>query len=678
MKKLRELCRVFPRIEHDINICDTVSESIFTNNSKINPYLYSNEIEKRYGNNEKYIEYKNENFKDFSNYGLNEKNIINHIYYSKNNILFLIGGIGIGKSSFINFFKSKLSEDKNHLCQENCKHHKDGGIIIYIDFNNEIPESFSSDDSTRIHHDIVERINIELRNAIIECSIFSFEEEITNIWNELITSPSTRILKKIRNILIEESGIEIGTNYNYYLDIRKKVYKQITSNVNDFIIYLIEVFRYVTTKHYKTHCSYIILDNLDICSPVVQNIAKDIIVRYFYNSNLKLIVTVRQSTYLGLFDTGFALEAASTIGHKGPDVIKVIEYHLNRAIDNASSLLAGIKHTESAVQYLTDNLKKIKNRILDDNTGTVCMFIKNACGNNIRKALILSRNLISNSVYNPFSIEANITTGTILRALLVGNNSVYTWSYDQEIDNLFHVDNYQDKAYLTKIRILRALSKTNFPDGFELAKLIDLMVGFGYSLGQIRHALNEMMSETKRLIWSNTLQSFKSINEFIQAKTSQLFISTAGLGYQSALFKNSYYFQEVTLDITVDSTEFSGSWDYTHIEDRIELIFKVIRIFVEKDIIEMELFLEKYPFSIYRQYWTEPQLITNELASSISASLLEIINSNIEKEIREKGHAYEKLYHLKRYIQKEFEEIDKITEKQFSDFKNKNCNKHSI
>ena len=60
MKKLREFCKVFPRISRDINLCDGAAASIFSNDDDRCPYLFSNTIEKGYGVDEKYLTLKND------------------------------------------------------------------------------------------------------------------------------------------------------------------------------------------------------------------------------------------------------------------------------------------------------------------------------------------------------------------------------------------------------------------------------------------------------------------------------------------------------------------------------------------------------------------------------------------------------------------------------------------
>jgi len=621
MKKIKELVAVFPRVSDYQNILDTTAEKVFEI-ELCKDYLYSSNCEIR-----DYSEKKNVFFSNYSEFGKNEKYIINRIY-STSKIIFLVGGIGVGKSSFIKFFRNQLLL-KNHICNNECESKSFGGLFCYIDFNIQPPISFSGNDTEKITYDLAWRMGEEIISQINEI-YFDKKYEITTFWDEVIKSnyPS-RIFSKIKNELLFKDVLDFkGTNYKLFFQKRAEIYSSLfDNNPINLLTYSNEICNYLTkTNKILNDCIFIVFDNLDICSAIVQNVAKDFITRYFNNISSKIIVCLRNSTYSTLYETAMAIDAATVVKHYGPDILSVIDDRLYKLIQKPDLYIID-QNIEKTIETFILNVKKIRDYI--NKNDTVKNFIRAICGNSIRKALFLARNLISNSIFDLFSVTTEINTSNIIRALMTGKNDSYEWSMQNQIDNIYHVDGYHDKGYFIKLRILRALKNKTHPDGIEFGKLIELLRGYNYSYDLILDAINEMLSEPKRLIWSNSLLHFKSLEELFQAKSSLFYISSAGIGYQSWLFKNIGYFQEASLDLYADSILIGTGWDYTKISNRIQLLFKFIRILVEIDLDEMNEFLTNHSIEKYHDVWLSHNLLSLEILDSVYNSF-ESISKHIK------------------------------------------------
>jgi type IV secretory pathway ATPase VirB11/archaellum biosynthesis ATPase len=79
-------------------------------------YLMSKDIPtKRFGIrvDQKYLNYKNEKIKNFKHYGPNEQYLLNRIFDGPKNIIYIVGAIGSGKTTFIDFLLNIYIEKIN-------------------------------------------------------------------------------------------------------------------------------------------------------------------------------------------------------------------------------------------------------------------------------------------------------------------------------------------------------------------------------------------------------------------------------------------------------------------------------------------------------------------------------------------------------------------------------------
>lgn len=620
MKKIKDLVKTYPLKTEMQNIFDNVAEHVF-NTDEITEYMYSDRVESRWPSNENYANAKNEQYPLFDSYGKNEQYILNHITFTKKNILFLIGGIGVGKTSFIKHFIENIQPTKHHECTKKCIYQKDGGFHIYIDFNLIRRCSFQSGDAAAIYSDISKILIIELKNVINKI-VPDKKIQIVDLWDKIIEKGNLSVnFKNIENQLQDGRLLLTDLNPENELKLRISILTEISKNVDDELTYLCEILNYLICNAVAGKCFFIIIDNIDIYSLKVQNIAKDIIVTQFAKTKAQVILSVRQSTYCALFEHSFAREAADTVPQLGPQPSEVVKNKLQHFLAQPDKYLKSVDLSAVQKKSFLDNATLIYSFI--DKNSEVYTFINSISGNSIRKAIILSRNLITNCVYD--LTKDTITVSKIQRALMIGNVSSFSWSNDSLIENLYHVDNYRENCYYTKMRILRMLSIREFPNGLEINKVIELLIAFKYSYDHIRYAINELLQESKRLIWSNTKLNFESSDEMLALKDGKLFISSSGIQHQKWLFKNFTYFQEIALDLYVDSNNFGiGGYDYTDIVNRFKILKKLIKVFFEQDIKEVSNFVDKYSYARYRKYFEGTALISEELMDSIKKSFDDI------------------------------------------------------
>jgi len=666
MKKIVELCSVFPRSELIQSELDNVTTSVF-DHSYIRPYIYTKRpVCKRYGIeiNDSFIELKNEFVSNYDSIGPGEQYLLNKIFYSTNNLQFIVGGIGVGKSRFLHLFKDYIFVNRKHnSCSELCKFSK--GINIYIDFNLEF-DSFRGHNESLIYKDITKLICSKIGETIE--TFFTLYEEIMTVWDKIL---SNKNYNRIFSFINDELRANFARSYDEkdiinIKKIRYEIYKKIRDNKNDYLLYLSEILKYILKEYLKGYrqCYIVIFDNLDILEPLVQHTAKKILLIFFKGTPITGLVTLRQSTYRELITKHYSFPS-DVSSFVGPSPLDIIMSRIDNLLTNTDDYLKTYRLTDERKNNFINSIQQIQTLL---HKGIIEKFISAICGNSIRKGLILAERLINNSVYNVFN-QNDIRTGDILRAIMIGKEQQYKWSSDSQIENLYDVQGYRKGQHLIKLRILRALKGKEYPNGIQLRMLLDFLTdGFGYPEELIRTSLNELMILSKRLIWSDTILHYETSNELLQAKNSYLYISSAGDLHQTWLYHNITYFQEVMLDIFVEEQDFGKGWNYGDIENRIRLILMFVNVLVNNDLKEMKKFFELYTVDDYKILWEDCHSISIDIIDGLLQDIKYIFDSIIrETRSADKKANYE---HLKNEFIVSFEDLKLLAMNQIKGFIN--------
>ena len=636
LKSVKDLCLTFPKKTQRQGATDNIAVSIF--NPKESAYKF---IQSKHSPSERYgidvdrnlLQMRNDRIPNFSELGPNERFLINKIFFTPIRLLYIIGGIGVGKTSFSQFLiESVLSKI---VIDTGIKSFPP--LLIYYDFLEEGRDldAFSKSEEvidlfTNSFCDLIEA-KLELYNY------FSLEDEVTDIWDDLIAeyenttiNMPTAISFILSNIREREGWLTKRHTEMYIntLNVRKSIRHELRKKSRLRMSYLALLLKYIKRAYYNDDSLgvLIIVDNVDRETSLVQQTIKRLLKPFARTSQCQIVVNARQTTYYQQFDDGSS-EPIDTAPYCGPTPREVINSRIDYFFDNY--LEYKNQYDISFLESIRDGLRYIQRTALRSNLFTT--LFDSICGNSIRKGLILAQYIVNNSVYDISSNYKTIKPTDVTRAILVGTQDVFQSSDNKIIDNLFQVEGYFGNSYLIKIRILRLLS--SHKHGLKINRILDVLYGFQYDLPMICKAINELKALNKRLIWSDSVKyDFKDENDLIEHGSTSLYISTAGLGYINSLIYDLNYIQEVMLDTKVPKSFFGEGWDYSQLYERLTLVYKFLQMLNTFDIVEIRSYMSEYSITDYEYVCHDPGLITKRMFISMKHSFEKILNSIIEKD----------------------------------------------
>jgi hypothetical protein len=639
-KKLKELCASLPEPKRLQSSLDNVATKIFYA-VRFREYIHSkSEPEPRYGINVDtgFLKHHNEILDDFKvRFGPNEQYLINKILYSPYNILFIIGGIGVGKTSFAHYLITTVMKEFRHaegLETTQCP------CPIYVDFLDWGHNTFSNKTSEEIQETFSAILCDRIENEFATRNFFNIEQEVGSVWEDMIAAESSMYQKNaaISHIItrLREENAEtkaLSSHYAETIEKRKQIRIEMKTGKNLRRFYLAALMRYVKAKYYDNHptCFLLIVDNVDREPIEVQQAVKMILKPFARSGGVRTVVTARQTTfYQTLYDDGLS-EPVDQVAYCGPSPVDILLGRMGEFLSDNEEYKEF--YTPEALPVLVDGIKRLKDDYLTRDWFT--SFLLSFTGRSVRKALILGQNLINNSVYDPYEIgrfgakRVGIGHRDVQRALIVGANTTYTWTAGGLIENIFQVQEYPGKSYLIKSRILRALIvKEEY--GVKVKPLIYLLNGFGYSQELILEALNELLQKPKRLLWSDSVRQFESVEDLMTHGNTYLHISSIGQGYAKNLYKSVEYIQEVMLDTAVDTSEFGHGWQYGKMEDRLKLVSRFCGMLLSQEEAELRTFIGNHGSEEYARMFGTRTFISKEILESMRYNVLALLNYFVE------------------------------------------------
>jgi hypothetical protein len=633
-KKLKELCSLFPKQTRIQSSLDNVATKLF-HAVRYRQYIQSTITpERRYGVDvdKSLLKHHNEYLEDFdTKYGPNEQYLINKTLYSPYTLIYIIGGIGVGKTSFTHFLITAVMKELRHvgnLDQTRCP------CPIYVDFLEAGQESFLNKSPEEVQEIFSVILCDRIENELSTKNYFNLEQEVGTVWEHIIANEGSGYQKNpalsyiITRIREEEAGSdELISSYTETIGKRKKIRREIKEGKNLRRLYLSALLKYIKSTFYENHpgCFLLIVDNIDREPILVQQAVKLILKPFSRTSGIRTIVTARQTTFFQtLYDDGLS-EPIDQVPYCGPTPLSILVGRINEFLSNPEEYKDF--YTPDALPSLIKGVQHIRDEFLRRDAFT--SFFLAFTGRSVRKALLLGQNLIHNSVYDPYEIGKDINNSSlsqrdIHRAIIVGPNITYTWTEGGLIENVFQVHDPAGDSYFVKLRILRILLK-QMDLGIKIKTLIFALSGFDYRMDEILDAINEMLKKPKRLIWSDSVREFDSIEDMLKHGNSHLFISSIGEGYAKYLYKDVAYIQEVMLDTEVDPSDFGRGWDYGRMEDRLRLISSFCDMLFSHDKIEVQNFIGKKSTDDYVKYFGTRTLISKEILESVQHGVLPLL-----------------------------------------------------
>lgn len=631
---IKDLCTSFPKTANKQSPLENVATKIFNPNIGA-PYIQSSrDPELRYKIPLSIVASSHHNriVEDFDNYGPNEQFLINKILFTPAHLLLIIGGIGVGKTTFTHFF---LGEVLSKTDTQNESIQKYGACSIYFDFldcGNRIPVS---DNSSTIRESFIDalctRVLAELDNRF-----FDLEDEVGTVWQSLIEEYASSyqkpdaiayIMTEIRKE--EAENKHLAKDYEATIAKRKDIRKKIDGDSDRRLSYVQLLLRYVREEYFQSSRAGLLLfiDNVDREPSLTQAEVLRTLKTFARTSGGRTIMTMRQTTYYQQYDDGLS-EPVDIVPYCGPMPLEIVNTRLGNFLKDHQTYSEF--YEPALLPNLVKGIRSLKNRYLSNDSFS--NLFKCLCGHSVRKGLLLGQRLVDNSVYDPASYRTGHDTfiglGDVLRATLVGTEDIFHTSPGNIVNNVFQVgDNYK-RAHLIKLRILRQISAAE-DEGIRVGRVIEIMTGFNYPRPTICSAINEMKSPSKRLIWSDSVRGEfadeKALNDF---RNTRLYMSTAGRSYFESLYSNIDYVQEVMLDTKVHPEHFRKGWKYDRLEDRFTLLLEFLTYLSSREADEVEHFVSNvFCAKDYVAVFKSSELLTKKMYIDIKDRVDKILTA---------------------------------------------------
>ena len=641
MKRLKELCSSLPRASKIHSPLDNVVTQIFQTTEQPK-FIHSQSppvprYQARLDHN--MLQHHNDHLDGFDECGPNEQYLINKIFYSPCYLVYVIGGIGVGKTTFTRYLMSDLLHKVRH--QEGNEKSK-CPTPIYFNFLRENTISVQGKTVETIQSEFLELFCTRIEAEIASKQYFAdVTEQVEVVWESIIaaypkTSQPDPASSHIVSRVFDERAKTLPQDVDLRRDVlatRVRIRDEIMRNLNLRVHYLARLLNYIRDKYYQDHrqCFLVIVDNIDREQTLVQRAVGMALKPFANNSQLRIVVNVRPTTYHeGQGD--FLSETVDIVPYCGPKPLSVIIGRINDFVQSPEAYEKFYKPSD--LPELVKGIAIIRDSFLSSDR--FVQFFEALTGNSVRKGLILAQNLILNSIYDPYEIgkeghPGSVKLTDVLRALMVGSNSAYRYSINDLIENVFEVQQHKSESPLIKLRILRTLSISEH--GVTINRLINNLQGFNYSMDVLRDALNDMIDTAKRLAWSDAVPRFDSVQELVNLGASRMFISTVGQGYESLLCKKVEYLQEVMLDTSVSSdfvSHFGKGYDYGKMEDRFTMVSRFCSYLAIRDMDEVSSFITNSSPKAYEKEFGGNELISLEILDAVMHDIGNILNFVID------------------------------------------------
>lgn len=522
-------------------------------------------------------------------------------------LLIIIGGIGTGKSTTIQF----ALEDAN-IClgcapKELCS--GDHPLMIYIDFFKE-----ESEVDKPAAADNIEDLEIEYEDKpqITESDFWLFikqaldifiddnlepNEEITKFWPWLLGDPKRLVFDELYAKLHHNKYLfkDIASNSTQLYKIRNDIFLEFSSeNVCKYKLLQLAYIR----RNVEGKCNLLIFDNIDSLPPRLQRKTITFALKACQILNSKAILPMRPHTFEL---NNHAASFMEVIDHWTPDIFDVL---IRR-----NEIFSTYNQTASNISVY---MKKLID-VISVNSYRKEIFLATS-GSSSRFAL---RNL-----YNLMVSPLIVTSNNFKCCETMGSNEFYyaffcsevsyQRMYERNFTNLFNLRiNHRSSYYSNiKLRIIYFLQKAE-NKGLMIKTLTSELLNYGYEEIEIISAINDLMLNRKPIIWSNNVLQYDQNNIF---HNHYILITPLGIEYYQKALKHIYYFRECIVSQDKKREYKMQNW---LIRCR-EVLYKLESL----DYKETYHYLTQMPEDSYKMYHDGYNSITSILWSKLHDSLV--------------------------------------------------------
>lgn len=553
----------------------------------------------------------------------------------------LIGGMGSGKST-------TLRQISEHL--------KKSIQIRYINCDKKAIDPENPPPASELLVKVLKPLTV---------SLITPEKEFSEFWNWALEeycsqNPGDRhsaatVLEPAVDALREKYGDQWQSSSAEAIAFRRqelhsRVCEKSTDKV-DYIALLLDYCLTVTHKNERNHIC-IVLDNIDPLPPRLQRELLLQTSRFQLNAKCKVILAMRPLTY-SLTHEQRGARTIRVIQHIGPPALDLIEDRVRRLIEQPdypdlkmsiqSDGMAGRELQQQEfkgwVRQVISDIKTSRSPGHRSQNPSASEFIEGLCNNSLRSALIVaekvfgSTNLPMALIKDSGSSEAPHTTilknHAIIRAILLGKHAHFVSDINRVTDNIFDLGDATPNVSPTcKYRLLKELASAPGRGILPLTELCKRLRYFGYEDQTIIEAVNGIISQTKRLAWSDRVVAYKSLVDFSDSKLS---ISRAGRFYVDQAIYSLEYVQEVHVDVLLPETVHNRIYNHPGFVERIDSLYRFIRYLHDIDSKEVRRAMtDRDAVRLYRTTYGE-WLFSSRVADAIAPQVINIGDSILRR-----------------------------------------------
>jgi hypothetical protein len=525
--------------------------------------------------------------------GVYERRLIDHLKNNRRNdyegeVKIIIGGIGTGKSTTIDYVIEKIKDeqiscDRSNEENDQCTLRPD---LLRFRFplmqekeDMEKEKIVTEDDFWRYTTKFVRSIGeIELEDEI----------ELIHFWKWCLDHPDvlihlTKLLKTIsknEDRINEYRKLKDERKKEELLETLKKERQELKNSftLSEFTWYNVYklLFNIKARKETVTcPCKVFFLDNVDQLSPQLQKLAVNFLIQISELLKVKSLITIRPLTWES---NKCAIYLIDTIPHSAPAIESVI---LKRI-------------TKCHAHYNDDETNKFltfAKTFLHGNDNIYRNMFKATSGHSSRFAIRNFANMLRSPLLKDVHIEnesfKNMKVSTMARAYFFGNKERIN---SDAFENLYSVNGDNRIEYsLIKPRILDfiiRLKKCNT----RLNDIVDFLQLFGYENNIILNAMNDLLNKYRPLVWSDCAMHLNNL-----LHDSLIAMTPIGLGYYNVLFGEVYY-DQVCITMKRD--------DDKYIQD----VYDHHRALFERDLEELQTFCKNSSIANYRNHYPDEKI----------------------------------------------------------------------
>ncbi|MFN8583421.1 MAG: hypothetical protein U0163_20900 [Gemmatimonadaceae bacterium] len=401
--------------------------------------------------------------------------------------VFVVGGIGVGKTSFAKWFLTTVLPDLSKLKAYSSA---TPPLALYFSFTREtdarltaLLETFGGiNGNRRTEAEILKLVgdifSDHVLGAIERAHLFTLTQEVTDVWHHIVSAAPGESSSHLENWLSNKLHVMQADEEHFRaspdvaIERRKKIRRTIEESPTLRLEYAAHLLRYIKSTYHPTNpvgvC--VVVDNIDRLRhnrDMVINLLRG----FAQLAGVRFIIPARQSTFYQDVDDARA-DHIDAVPHDGVSPLEVVEERLSKWLDRRDSSLKalldlgiGAGETASFVAGV-DLLRRTTWQ-----SPPFKAFMAAISGRSVRRGLALAKRMIANSILSPMDLAAarprvrDVSSSAIgsqgrhiseeaIRGIMLGLESSYRNSPSNEIENVFDLKVDGKRYNLLKLRSL--------------------------------------------------------------------------------------------------------------------------------------------------------------------------------------------------------------------------------